>query len=86
MLRSRRRQGPRGSAHALHHAAHLGSMERTVALLSSGSIDINQGDSQEFTPLMLAAFAGHASVNKILLNKDANVFTMNDQRGYGVIF
>eukprot|EP00752_Nemacystus_decipiens_P007967 g7120.t1 len=79
MSHPRLHQRPRGPSTALHDAANFGSAMGTVALLSSGSIDIDQGDPKGFTPLMSAAFAGHSSVVRILLSRGANVFLQEDQ-------
>ena len=67
------RQRPRGPWNELHNAAKVGSTERTVALLSNGSIDIDQQEPQGATPLMLAAYNGFLRVVRILLNKGASV-------------
>lgn len=72
------RQWPKGPDNELHFAARHGSMERALALLSRGVIDIDQGDPKGFTPLMLAAFYGHSRVLKVILNKRANVSVVND--------
>ena len=74
----RQRRGPRNE---LHRAARGGFTERTVALLSSGSIDIDQGDPGGYTPLMLASFDGHLRVARILLNKGANTSIVTDDGG-----
>lgn len=62
---------------ALHRATCDGSVERTVALLSNGVIDISQrasdGVTRGMTPLMLSAAAGNARVVSILFNRGANV-------------
>lgn len=57
----------------LHNAAKRGSTERTLALLSQGSVDIDQGTNRGLTPLMLAVTEGCARVVRVLLNKGANV-------------
>lgn len=48
-------------------------VERTIALFSKGSIDIDQGTPGGETPLMLASMMGHEPVVRILLSKGANV-------------
>ena len=74
---------PRGPVNDLHVAAHDGSIERTVALLGKGSLDINQGIEggakrrnlllpPGATPLMIAAWKGHSSIVRILLSTGAN--------------
>lgn len=58
----------------LHRAAILGSKEKTVVILSHGSIDINQqAEPAGCTPLMFAARGGHSPVVRVLLNKGANL-------------
>lgn len=42
---------PRGPEYELHYAARDGSIERTRALLSRGSIDIDERDPTGWTPL-----------------------------------
>ena len=71
-------QRPRGPFNKLHLAARVGSTERTVALLSSASIDIDKAGPEGWTPLMIAAFGGYSRVIKILLNKGANVSVVKD--------
>lgn len=62
----------------LQRAAHDGSAERIVALLSRGAtIDIDAGTPKGHSPLMLATFRGHSRVVKILLNKGANTSVKN---------
>lgn len=57
----------------LHHAARDGSTKRTMALLSRGEIDIDEGTrTAGYTALMIAAFLGHPGVVTILLNNGAN--------------
>ncbi len=65
-------QCPRGPANDLHRAAYDGSIKRTVALLSSGSLDVNQGTPHGYTALMLGAANGHADIVRILLSKGAD--------------
>lgn len=79
-------QWPRGPRNALHDAASHGVVACIVSMLSSGSFDIDEGDPQGFTPLMCAAFGGHALVTRILLNKRANVFIKEDQGATALFF
>lgn len=73
-------QWPRGPVSRLHCAARDGSAKLTAALLlSSGSIDVNQGSPIGVTPLMLAAEFGHTRVATILLNKGSNVSIAADE-------
>ena len=65
-------QSPPDRCSKLHQTALDGSTESLVALLSDGSIDIDQGNQHGWTPLMLASGKGHSHVVRILLNKRAN--------------
>ena len=67
----------------LHAAARIGCVERAVALLSRGVIDINEGASQArgMTPLMIAASFGHPRVVRVLLNNGADLSMVNDDGG-----
>ncbi|CAM9437280.1 unnamed protein product, partial [Ectocarpus sp. 6 AP-2014] len=59
-----------------------GSTNRTKALLSRGSIDIDQQtDRRGYTPLMLAATEGHSAVVRILIQNRANLSISSDE-GY----
>ncbi|CBJ48675.1 EsV-1-199 [Ectocarpus siliculosus] len=69
---------PRGPTNQLHKAAYHGSADRVDALLSTGSVDINQGNPKGWTPLMLATEKGHSLVAKSLLEKGANVSVAGD--------
>lgn len=73
-----RQQWPRGPINELHVAAMDGSTECVLALLSRGSIDIDQGTPRGCTPLMVAAQEGHSGVVKILLNRRTNVSIASD--------
>ena len=66
-------QRPRGHANKLHKAAYGGSIERLMAVLSDGSIDINHLDEEGWTPLMIASSCGDWHVVRILLKKGADV-------------
>ncbi|CAB1106535.1 unnamed protein product [Ectocarpus sp. CCAP 1310/34] len=55
-----------------------GSADRVDALLSMGSVDINQGNPKGWTPLMLAVEKGLSRVTKSLLGKGANVSVVGD--------
>ena len=75
------RQRPRGPRNELHSAALRGFAERTTELLSTGSIDIDQGDPRGMTALMIAAMWGYLGVVSILLNKGADV-ALADDKGF----
>lgn len=73
------RRWPRGPRNELHAAASHGwSTERTIALLSGTTINIDQGDPRGWTPLMIAAGAGFLHVVRILLERRANVSIAGD--------
>lgn len=72
---------PRGPDNDLHGAAREGSTKRTLALLSQGPIDVNQGTPLGSTPLMLGAFNGFPRIVKILLAKGANTSIVADNGG-----
>ena len=67
-----RHQRHRFRFNELHSAAAVGSAEETTALLSGGSLDIDQADAQGWTPLVYACGMGHSHVARILLDKGAN--------------
>lgn len=73
-----------GPKNELHDAAFDGLPERVVALLSLGSIDINQGDPQGWTPLMHAAFWGFSRVVKVLLDRGAST-SMTLENGHSAL-
>ena len=49
-----------------------------MAPLSEGSIDIDQGNPQGWTPLIVASGMDYSRAVRILLNKGANVSIMTD--------
>lgn len=66
--------------YGLHRAAQDGSFARTKALLSAGSVDIDQRAAPgSMTPLMVAAINGHDAVARILMSKGANRSLVNDE-------
>ena len=71
----------RGTLNELHRAVTDGCIERTLALLSSGSIDIDQRDVFGRTLLTHATERGHAHIVRILLDKGADV-SVKDALGY----
>ncbi|CAN0560934.1 unnamed protein product, partial [Ectocarpus sp. 12 AP-2014] len=56
----------------LHGAVVEGSIERTLAVLATGSVDIDQGNAEGLTPLMMASMMGYSHIVKTLLEKGAN--------------
>lgn len=72
-------QWPRGPSNALHKAACLGSHALTETVLRNSSLDIDKGDRQGITPLMMAAQGGYSRVAEILLEKGANVSIKADR-------
>ena len=69
---------PRGAPNALHKAAFNGFAKMAIALLSSGSIDVDQGTPDGFTALTMAARNGHPRVVRILLDHGANASIVDD--------
>lgn len=65
---------------ALALAAELGHTEIVNALIAAG-VDVNQGDSEGWTPLMAAAGGGHTAIVEKLLAAGANV---NAQTAFGL--
>ena len=57
----------------LHKAVYYGSMERAMALLSQGLIDIDELDRAGQTPLMCAAMNGHVAIARMLVSRGADV-------------
>ncbi len=58
-------QWPRGPRNELHQASLYGSTEQLLALLSDGSIDIDQRNPMGSTPLMAASFFGRSHIARI---------------------
>ena len=54
----------------LHCASMFGIDEIVAGLIEVGGCDINQGDCDDNTPLVWAAWGGHEGVVKILLGRD----------------
>lgn len=67
-------------AEALALAAELGHTEIVEALIAAGA-EVNQGDSEGWTPLMAAAGGGHTAIVEKLLAAGANV---NAQTVFGL--
>lgn len=61
----------KGPLNELHVAAAAGSLQGVRRLLSTGSIDIDQGNPDGATPLILAAELGHTQVVKYLIDMRA---------------
>ncbi len=78
LVRSPQKQWPRGPVNDLHRAAIKGSTARVVALIASGTIEIDRGTENGMTPLMLAACGGYSPIVRILLNKGASISIAND--------
>ena len=68
----------RGPFNVLHQAANGGSYERVKNIVLEGSIDINQGSPEGYTPLILATDGGHSRVVKFLVHHGAVVTTDAD--------
>ena len=73
-----RDQWPRGPPTTLHKTTTQRSAELTAAVLSTGSVDIDQGDPNGVTPLMISAVHGDSHIASILLEKGANVSVTSD--------
>lgn len=59
-------------------------MERALALLSKGVIDINQRGPLGLTPLMCAARCGYSRIVRVLLNKGATMSPV-DNHGFSAL-
>lgn len=57
----------------LQRAAFDGSAERTAALLSKASIDVNEPNTKGFTPLIMASQEGHHHVVAMLIEHGARL-------------
>lgn len=81
----RPQQVTRGPMNALHKAAWDGSVEMTAAILSSGGApDIDLGNPNAATALMIATVKDYPGVVNALLSKGANV-SLADPSGYSAI-
>lgn len=69
----------RGPTNPLHAAAAGGSLQGVLFVLSSGSIDINQGNPQGLTPLIIAAARAHTGIVSLLLQNGASVSSVSDE-------
>ncbi|KAK7311368.1 hypothetical protein RJT34_09473 [Clitoria ternatea] len=63
-----------GGFYALHRAARRGDLD-AVTLLASKGYDVNSPDGDDYTPLMLAAREGHASICAVLIKFGAHCNT-----------
>jgi ankyrin repeat protein len=63
----------------LHDAASSGSNECVNWLPENSTLDINSADSQGYTPMMLALSEGGLASAKLLVERGANLFMMNDE-------
>lgn len=57
----------------LHVAATVGYLQDTKAILSSGSISVNQIDPEGWTPVMVAADRGFSRIVRVLMDNGAEV-------------
>lgn len=69
---------PRGPKNELHFAADAGSTQRTAAILSLGLVDVNQGDPDGWTTLIVASQRGCTRIVRILLKEGADVLIVAD--------
>lgn len=67
-----RSRWPRGPYNDLIRAACDGSVERTLALLSEGSINMDQGGPEGWTPLICSVGKGFTRIVRILLKEGAD--------------
>lgn len=81
-MTSSTQQGLRGPQNELHRAALHGSLAHTIALLSTESINIDQCDPEDMTPLMYAAQEGFSRVARVLLERGANPSIAAAEDGY----
>ncbi|KAJ8773508.1 hypothetical protein K2173_005754 [Erythroxylum novogranatense] len=65
--------------HALHRAARWGDLD-LVRMLTKRGYDVNNFDSDGYTPLMLAARGGHVSVCQLLIAHGARCDIENERR------
>ncbi|KAI5431110.1 hypothetical protein KIW84_035322 [Lathyrus oleraceus] len=65
-----------GGFYALHYAARRGDLD-AVSLLTNKGFDVNVLDGEDYTPLMLAAREGHASICKLLISYGAHYNAKN---------
>lgn len=68
---------PRGPMNDWHRAAAT-SAERVEAVLSTTEINIDLGDGEGYTPLMISSDHGNSRAVEILLSKGANVAITKD--------
>lgn len=69
----------RAHLNPLHLAVLDGYIERTVAVLAGGSVDVDQGDPKyRVTPLMMAAHTGYLRIGRALIDNGANVSMVDD--------
>jgi hypothetical protein len=60
------------ASHALYTACEAGQ-EAVVSVLLSKDVEIEEADSNGYTPLMVAAKEGHANIVRLLTNKGASL-------------
>jgi len=70
----------------IHTAAQRGNLNRVKALVNQG-VNVNLRNNENMTPLMHAAFGGHANVIRFLLSRGANAKArMNSVNRNALIF
>jgi len=71
------RDAPRNRGE-LHEVICHGSTKDAVALITAGSVDVNQRDREGWTPLMEAAVKGCSQIVRTLLGKGASALKADD--------
>jgi len=67
---------PRGGLMAIHYAARQGSIDAMKSMLDAG-VDINEGDVDGNTPLLLAILNNHYDLAQVLIDKGADINKAN---------
>ena len=62
-----------------------GNFEKVQALLCSQKIDLEQGDENGLSPLLMAAHKGHYEIAKLLLDHGADVNYRNHNHKYSAL-
>ncbi|CAN0019540.1 unnamed protein product [Ectocarpus sp. 4 AP-2014] len=79
------KQSPRGNRNELHDAANNDLIAEVLALLSGGSVDIDQGDPHGWTPLMFATAQGHSRTVRVLLDVGADASMVGENGATALI-